>query len=134
MCPAPNCKYILESTSNSESTDVECTCGHRSCFECKGDAHAPCSCNQLRKWVKLYSAEGENTTWIMANTKKCPKCRVNIEKNQGCMHMTCRQCRHEFCWLCKGDWKNHSACNKTDQVKKQEHDAKQSQNKLERYM
>jgi ariadne-1 len=30
------------------------------------------------------SAESENVTWIMANTKPCPKCQVAIEKNQGC--------------------------------------------------
>ena len=21
--------------------------------------------------------------------------------------MTCKKCKHEFCWLCMGDWKNH---------------------------
>ena len=25
------------------------------------------------------------------------------------MHMTCAQCKHEFCWLCLGDYKKHSA-------------------------
>lgn len=26
--------------------------------------------------------------------------------------MTCRSsdCKHEFCWICKADWKNHSHC------------------------
>ncbi len=23
------------------------------------------------------------------------------------MHMTCSQCRHEFCWLCQGPWAEH---------------------------
>ena len=52
-------------------------------------------------------AESENVKWIAANTKKCPGCHKAIEKNQGCNHMTCLQCRHEFCWVCMGDWKEH---------------------------
>lgn len=23
------------------------------------------------------------------------------------MHMTCRSCKFEFCWLCNGDWRQH---------------------------
>ncbi len=41
--------------------------------------------------------------WILANTRKCPNCNTRIEKNQGCNHMTCRLCKHEFCWTCMGE-------------------------------
>lgn len=41
-----------------------------------------------------------NTEWKQTNTKQCPHCKVAIEKNNGCNHMTCNQCRHEFCWIC----------------------------------
>jgi hypothetical protein len=47
----------------------------------------------VRKWITKNSAESENLNWILANTKPCPKCHRPIEKNQGCMHMTCSQCR-----------------------------------------
>lgn len=62
-----------------------------------------------KDWVNLTGGKKEylNELWIKQHTKKCPKCTVDIEKNQGCMHMTCRSCKHEFCWICSGDWKTH---------------------------
>ena len=49
-------------------------------------------------------------------------------------HMTCRKCRHEFCWLCFGNWRGHSSCNKTEEVISQERKAEESKNDLEKYM
>ncbi|KAJ0114525.1 hypothetical protein J7T55_004768 [Diaporthe amygdali] len=43
---------------------------------------------------------------IKVSTKACPKCAKRIEKNEGCMHMTCH-CGHEFCWECTGPWVNN---------------------------
>lgn len=63
-----------------------------------------------------------NDIWVRQNTKECPKCRVPIEKNQGCNHMTCRYCSFEFCWLCMRPYKTHqmatgrSICNKLDDI------------------
>jgi hypothetical protein len=34
------------------------------------------------------------------NYKKCPRCSVIIEKNEGCNQMKCTNCNYEFCWLC----------------------------------
>jgi len=48
---------------------------------------------------------------MTSNTKTCPTCRSPIEKNGGCMHMTCSRCYYEFCWLCRSDWNNHLSCN-----------------------
>ena len=64
-------------------------------------------CETVTKWIQKNSAESENANWILANTKPCPKCKRPIEKNQGCMHMVCTQCRSEFCWLCLGNWAEH---------------------------
>jgi hypothetical protein len=36
-------------------------------------------------------------------TKQCPECGREIEKDGGCNHMTC-VCGHEFCWVCLTRW------------------------------
>jgi hypothetical protein len=33
--------------------------------------------------------------------KHCPQCNVAIDRQDGCIHMTC-PCGHEFCWSCMG--------------------------------
>uniref|UniRef100_A0A8C6UPQ6 RING-type domain-containing protein n=1 Tax=Neogobius melanostomus TaxID=47308 RepID=A0A8C6UPQ6_9GOBI len=38
--------------------------------------------------------------WITFNSKTCPHCFSHIEKNGGCNHMTCSQCKRQFCWIC----------------------------------
>ncbi|KIO18127.1 hypothetical protein M407DRAFT_84272 [Tulasnella calospora MUT 4182] len=30
--------------------------------------------------------------------RRCPQCRIVVERNEGCKHMTCR-CGHQFCFL-----------------------------------
>jgi len=39
---------------------------------------------------------------INRSTKICPnvRCSIRISKTEGCNHMTCRNCRTEFCWMC----------------------------------
>ena len=40
-------------------------------------------------------------------TKSCPKCGIFIYRTGGCLHMTCKKCEYEFCWLCKQHFKTH---------------------------
>ena len=46
---------------------------------------------------------------IFAFPLQCPKCNICIEKNGGCNHMQCYHCKHDFCWMCLGDWKTHGS-------------------------
>ncbi|KAI1362641.1 hypothetical protein F5Y08DRAFT_329978 [Xylaria arbuscula] len=49
--------------------------------------------------------EAASETALLAVSKLCPRnCGARIQKTEGCDHMTCRQCHHEFCWLCFADW------------------------------
>ena len=36
----------------------------------------------------------------IVKTHSCPGCGAWVEKNGGCPHMTCTQCRSQYCWLC----------------------------------
>lgn len=106
FCPVPGCDYVAE---NYDMTNfkITCKCGNDFCFRCSKEYHEPCSCKMIQEWNEKNSNESENIRWIRINTKPCPNCSRNIEKNNGCNHMTCRPpqgCGHEFCWLCLGSW------------------------------
>jgi len=81
------------------------------CWICRESSHAPLRCDLVKEWNVLIKKEVSPDEWLAKNTKKCPKCNVNIEKNNGCNHMTCAKCHHQFCWLCFADWGQHGNCN-----------------------
>ncbi|KAI4302746.1 hypothetical protein MLD38_038457 [Melastoma candidum] len=146
-CPAAGCELAVEFTAGSESYDIACLCAYNFCWNCTEEAHRPVDCDTVSKWIMKNSAESENMNWILANSKPCPKCKRPIEKNQGCMHMTCTPpCKFEFCWLCLGAWSDHGertggfyACNRYDTTKQEgvydesERRREMAKNSLERY-
>ncbi|KAL6970773.1 putative E3 ubiquitin-protein ligase ari7 [Sarracenia purpurea var. burkii] len=146
-CPAPGCDYAVEFVVGSGGYDVSCLCSYGFCWNCTEEAHRPVDCSTVAKWILKNSAESENMNWILANSKPCPKCKRPIEKNQGCMHMTCTPpCKFEFCWLCLGAWTDHGertggfyACNRYEAAKQEgaydetERRREMAKNSLERY-
>mmetsp|Transcript_28250 Transcript_28250/g.65338 ORF Transcript_28250/g.65338 Transcript_28250/m.65338 type:complete len:508 (+) Transcript_28250:70-1593(+) len=111
-CPGQHCGRAADEPLDAR--EVSCYCGIVWCYSCSTDAHLPVSCEIVKKWEEKNRDEEGDATWIRVNTKPCPKCQNSIEKNGGCMHMTCRKpggCGHEFCWICMGDWSKHSTCN-----------------------
>jgi ariadne-1 len=108
-CPSPGCGRAFECIKKVDI--ISCSCGMRFCVLCSNPAHSPIDCKTLEKWQAKNSSEEENIKWILVNTKKCPGCSQRIEKGLGCAHMTCNVCRYEFCWLCLGDYRNHTTCN-----------------------
>ncbi|CAI9094374.1 OLC1v1030099C1 [Oldenlandia corymbosa var. corymbosa] len=152
-CPAPGCEFAIECLigdgSNCKVCDYEvtCNCSYRLCWNCSEEAHSPVDCETVAKWILKRNSEAENTNWILANTKPCPKCKKWIQKNQGCMHMTCpAPCKFEFCWLCTGPWSEHGektggfySCNVYQEAKRnceyneQERIREMAKNSLQRY-
>ncbi|KAL1989872.1 hypothetical protein VTN49DRAFT_7069 [Thermomyces lanuginosus] len=111
-CPAPNCEYAIDCAVKPRELTrivptVRCGCEHRFCFGCALNDHQPAPCKLVKMWLKKCEDDSETANWISANTKECPKCQSTIEKNGGCNHMTCRKCKHEFCWMCMGLWSEH---------------------------
>eukprot|EP01022_Parablepharisma_sp_SALTPOND_P033795 TRINITY_DN89656_c1_g1_i1.p1 TRINITY_DN89656_c1_g1~~TRINITY_DN89656_c1_g1_i1.p1 ORF type:complete len:507 (-),score=55.97 TRINITY_DN89656_c1_g1_i1:77-1507(-) len=133
-CPGAGCGFVVECTGPI-NLEVTCKCGCAFCFSCLNESHLPVPCETYKKWMDKNTSESENVVWIKANTKPCPKCKRAIEKNQGCNHMTCSQCKYEFCWICMGDWKAHNGnynCNKIN--KELWSEQKNAKDELQRYM
>jgi len=113
-CPGQNCGRAAPEPASGER-EIICPCGTTWCFDCGTDAHLPVPCETVKRWEEKDRVEAADRMWIKLNTKMCPTCQNPIEKNGGCMHMTCRKpggCGHEFCWICMGDWRGHETCNR----------------------
>uniref|UniRef100_A0A8C5JE01 CUL9 protein n=1 Tax=Junco hyemalis TaxID=40217 RepID=A0A8C5JE01_JUNHY len=90
-------------------------CSWISCFNCSfPEAHYPASCSHMSRWVdddgyyEGMTSEAQSKHLAKLISKHCPNCQAQIEKNEGCLHMTCAKCNHGFCWRCLKPWRpNH---------------------------
>lgn len=85
---------------------VMCICGKVYCINCGNFEHAGQLCPPPKETIQ----------WLEKHTKHCPNCREPIEKNGGCNHMTCRSCRHEFCWLCLGKYPRCDCVRRSERI------------------
>ncbi|KAJ8019672.1 Ankyrin repeat and IBR domain-containing protein 1 [Holothuria leucospilota] len=137
------------------SRAVDCGSGHFFCWDCCGEPHAPCSCENWSKWNdKIKEIQPESLTkteedtesaanclWLVTNSKPCPKCNSPIQKNEGCNHMKCTKCKYDFCWVCLEPWSKHSSatggyfrCNRYEVVQKVEEKADELLSEAEKKM
>ncbi len=139
FCPGKMCNRVASGPALCPY--VKCDCGEVFCFKCGEESHEPVTCENLVQWKEKCQNESETANWILANTKKCPKCCIRIEKNQGCNHMTCCQCRFEFCWICMDPWDEHGAgtggyyrCNRYEACGGGKDSAARAKAELDRYL
>ena len=92
-CSSRNCSAFV-APSNIHGDIGMCKCGGRTCRHCRKTQHPGRLCAQDQDTQKV-EALGKKQGW-----KHCPKCKHMIERTAGCLHMTCSQCRTEFCWKC----------------------------------
>ena len=100
LCPFPDCdSYAIKEGNNKYVSCIKYN--HKFCFNCLKDWHGEEKCDNL---LDKSFEEWSNSSKV----KRCPKCKYFIEKNKGCNHITCLNCRYQFCWLCMGKYtRNH---------------------------
>lgn len=136
-CPFPGCGLVVHPKTSQKF--AQCTKGHAFCTCCKEEFHAPATCDVVKEWNQKCQDDTETAHWLVANTKNCPNCSCTIEKDGGCNHMKCYKCKHEFCWVCMGDWVLHTdnyTCNRYDpgQAKTDNYKVKNAKGILNRYL
>ena len=92
FCPKPDCEGYAEKKGKNKY--VKCNFGHEFCFECGNAPHGKKKCEDM--------VDKEFEEWRSHKVvKRCPCCRMWTEKNEGCNHMTCIECKFQWCWLCQ---------------------------------
>jgi hypothetical protein len=85
---------IVEHNQDNTDEKAQCICGLIYCSKCGNEFHTE-SCPPARDILR----------WVSGlHGKACPNCGMAIEKNGGCNHLTCIECRYDFCWECLGPY------------------------------
>ena len=98
FCPIKDCESYAKKEGDNKY--VTCLKGHKFCFNCSKPWHGKKKCQDeidkdFKKWKKNKVL------------KRCPKCKMWTEKNLGCNHMTCAECKYQWCWLCEGKYTDY---------------------------
>uniref|UniRef100_A0A3B4FWV9 RBR-type E3 ubiquitin transferase n=2 Tax=Haplochromini TaxID=319058 RepID=A0A3B4FWV9_9CICH len=92
LCPGADCPMVIK-VQEPRARRVQCSrCSEVFCFKCRQMYHAPTDCATIRKWLTKCADDSETANYISAHTKD-----------------QCSKCKHDFCWMCLGDWKTHGS-------------------------
>ncbi|XP_062621048.1 LOW QUALITY PROTEIN: uncharacterized protein LOC134282661 [Saccostrea cucullata] len=109
-CITPDCPMVYK-VSKVGGRVVCSACKTSVCSKCHVEYHSGISC-------AMYQMENGNDEtglreWMRQdpqNRKLCPNCFAGIEKNGGCQHMECRDCKSHICWICMEFFKTSPEC------------------------
>ena len=92
FCPVPDCGNPIYGDKNSPK--IICRkCDQKICYNCKTVGWHKGDCD-----VEEKKDDGVAEWMKKTGSKPCPKCSVPIEKNKGCDHVYCINCKHHFYW------------------------------------
>jgi hypothetical protein len=114
FCPTPDCAEIFLKEAHQQY--ISCSaCTITYCSHCQLQHTDIVSCKEAR--ISKKKADKKSDQWKKIYTKPCPQCTMPIEKDGGCKHMVCSQCKYNFCWNCLKQYSNsfismarHAAC------------------------
>lgn len=94
-CPTPDCPQVYRTAP--PETVLQCpSCLVRICANCHVEYHEGSRCPERESEDKRLFQE-----WTSQHdVKMCPGCKIPIEREAGCNHMTCTRCNTHICWVC----------------------------------
>ncbi|KAF1864479.1 hypothetical protein Lal_00021902 [Lupinus albus] len=102
-CPFKDCSALMVNDGGELVKESECrNCRRRFCAQCRVSWHDGIDCDEFQKLNKDEREKEDILLMQLANNNKwrrCSKCRIFVEKVDGCMYIKCR-CGHAFCYNC----------------------------------
>ncbi|XP_041716594.1 probable E3 ubiquitin-protein ligase RNF217 [Coregonus clupeaformis] len=104
--PCPQCSQFISLKGRTPSRaeykyKIQCTkCQFVWCFKCHAPWHDGLKCHEYRKGDKLLRHWASVIEHGQRNAQKCPRCKIHIQRTEGCDHMNCTQCNTNFCYRC----------------------------------
>ncbi|CAK9134217.1 unnamed protein product [Ilex paraguariensis] len=104
-CPFKDCSALLVNDTDGVIRESECPiCRRLFCAQCSVPWHSGIGCEEFQRLNEDERGREDLMVRELArdrNWMRCPCCKFYMEKNEGCLHMTCR-CKFQFCYACGG--------------------------------
>ncbi|XP_064864748.1 probable E3 ubiquitin-protein ligase RNF144A-A isoform X1 [Oncorhynchus nerka] len=105
-CPSSSCQAVCQLKEGEVALPqlVQCSvCRLEFCSACQASWHKGQACQDNMPIITFLP--GETSSFYKSDDedapiKCCPKCKVYIERDEGCAQMMCKNCKHAFCWYC----------------------------------
>ncbi|CAF0811121.1 unnamed protein product [Adineta steineri] len=99
-CPHPGCgSGQLIERDTSDRNRINCIkCNRMICSHHRIKWHIDMTCEEYDQLE--VKPDKKTKHWLNKYSKQCPQCKSPIQKAEGCDHMTCTKCNHQFCWEC----------------------------------